>query len=150
LKRIALLAVIGGSLLALPGSASAACSDGAPIGVQNNATNVHVCSVIGDAEVAKDGSYGWVDGADSNPANSAGYAGYNTAFGPSSDCDGLDDSPLGTNDGGCFWIKGAPPIVNQTINDPDTPTSAVTNWFMCGNTSGPDHTSTTRDGCSIP
>ena len=140
--------------MALPSSAAAhgTCPP-EPFIVHADGDSVHACVDLpgngwgGEAEFAKNGSYGWVDGDDSNPANSAGYVGFNNGgisdTNKDTNCDGVDEGG-GNNSGGCFWIKGAPAAVNAALQNP------VTAMFMCGNTSGPDHRNSTRDGCSIP
>lgn len=94
-----------------------------------------------EAGTGTEGSYAVIDGSDSNPANAAGYAGLSTyEQGGSADptCDGVDNDPTsGTNSGGCLWLK---PLG----------TGAEVPLIVCGNTSGTDWSSTTRDGCSIP
>jgi hypothetical protein len=169
LKRIALLAVIGASLLALPSSASARsdCAytatpvygSAVPDAVDNGETGINgaavgACADVvgfgGYAEVGAGGSYGVVDGSDNNPANAAGYAGFNNGGVADSDpdptCDGVDadpDAPAGDfNKGGCFWFK--PTGTNVTALVP------LTGIFFCGNTSGPDFAASPRDGCSVP
>jgi hypothetical protein len=169
LKRIALLAVIGAGLVALPGTASATSdctfANGnpgpggtvVPYGTAVNGDKGADNAIVGvcvDTNTAADGGYaevgsgyGIIDGSDANPGNGAGYAGLNA--GGVSDtskdaaCDGVD-SGGGHNSGGCFWIKPAPSAVNALLQNP------VTAMFICGNTSGADWSAATRDGCSIP
>jgi hypothetical protein len=170
LKRIALLAVIGAGLLALPGSAAATsdCSfaGGGPAVVYGTAVPVGpgagnpgadnaLVGVCVDTNLAIDGGYGEVgtgygviDGSDSNPAgNGQGYAGLNAGgvsdSNKDTNCDGVD-SGGDHNSGGCFWLKPAPASVNALLQNP------VTALFVCGNTSGPDWSAAGRDGCSIP
>jgi hypothetical protein len=159
MKRIALLAVIGAGLMALPSSAAAqtACRNGAPApGVQVTPIpgGVYACVDVGggvggesEISVSPTGSYGWVDGFDNNPGSGTGYAGLNAGgisdTSKDSNCDGVDAASSSNNSGGCFWIKGAPAAVNNALQNP------VTAMFICGNTSG-GRTTSTRDGCSIP
>lgn len=164
MKRIALLAVIGAGLLALPGTAAATsdCSfaGGGAAVVYGTAVNgdpgadnalVGVCvdtNLPVDGGYAEVGSgYGIIDGSDANPGNGAGYAGLD-AGGVSDtnkdpDCDGVDEGG-NHNSGDCFWIKPAPDAVNALLQNP------VTALFICGNTSGADWSAAGRDGCSIP
>jgi hypothetical protein len=156
LKRIALLAVIGAGMMALPGSAGAIsnCPYGTVYtsgGAGGNAA-LGVCVDLntpidgGYAEVGNGASYGIIDGSDANPAgNGQGYAGFVTPGGVSdsskdASCDGSDDAAASRNSGGCFWFK--PLGLNLT--------NPVTTMFVCGNTSGPDYATATRDGCAIP
>ena len=166
MKRIALLAVIGAGLMALPGTATAIneCPGGGAVetwgsalgggsGVGGNAA-VGVCVDTdaapgvadgGYVEVGNGGSYGVVDGSDDNAGNAGGYAGFVTpgsvADSSKDSCDGSDDASPSHNTGGCFWLK-APANLNLT--------NAVTTMFVCGNTSGKYWAQSSRDGCSIP
>jgi hypothetical protein len=183
LKRIALLAVIGAGMMALPSTAAAKtdCTfangnpgPGGPVVVYGTAVNgdpgahsagIGVCVDTnttadgGYAEVGQGFTYAIIDGSDANgpvdnPAR--GYAGLDprprqsdTSIDP--DCDGSDDAAGSHNTGGCFWIKPAPADVNNAINDDATPTTVVTDMFICGNTSGASWgDNARRDGCSIP
>jgi hypothetical protein len=162
LKRIALLAVIGAGLLALPGTAAARsdCFSGGPVEVYGTAIGSHGgadSALVGacvDTNLPADGGYaevgsgyGIVDGSDVNPGNGAGYAGLNAGgvsdSNKDANCDG-DDTGGDHNSGGCLWIKPAPPAVNALLQN------AVTAMFICGNTSGADWAAAGRDGCSIP
>ena len=143
MKRIALLAVIGGSLLALPSSAAA--QSGAvncPAGVQVSPSYicVHVDGAGGEA-VINPADCSYINGWESNPGT-PGYAGICTGATTDPGCDGVDNGS-GANEGGCFWIKPLP--INQApLQNP------VTSLFICGNTSGEDPANSSRDGCSIP
>lgn len=156
MKRIALLAVIAGGLLALPGSAGAIsnCPYGTVYtsgGAGGNAAlgvcvDTNTAADGGYVEVGQGGSYGIIDGSDANPAgNAQGYAGFvqpGAVADSSKDsaCDGNDTAAPSRNSGGCFWFK--PLGLNLT--------NAVTTMFVCGNTSGPDYATAKRDGCAIP
>lgn len=147
--------------MALPGSASAVtgCPYGSVYtsgGVGGNAAAgvcVDAAGFGGYAEVGNGGSYGVIDGSDNNPANSAGYAGFSTGTNATSpgdsskdsSCNGADTASPSYNSGGCFWFKGAGPVPAQNLT-----VAGVTSLFICGNTSGPDWETSTRDGCSIP
>jgi hypothetical protein len=96
------------------------------------------------------GSYAIVDGSDANSEPTGfgdGYIGVSTyESGASRDADctnGPDQGATGsTNSGGCAGIDPAIPVVggNYVAGVP----------VACGNTSGNDWASTSRDGCSIP
>jgi hypothetical protein len=150
LKRIALLAVIGASLLALPSSASAQqpnCPDDGLPPAEVNVTSNGLCAVgpagEGGELVVNPGGCSYINAWSDNPGT-PGYAGIctqTTTTDPG--CDGID-AGSGSNEGGCFWIKPADPAVNQALQNP------VTAMFICGNTSGEDPAASSRDGCSIP
>jgi hypothetical protein len=168
LKRIALLAVIGAGLMALPGTASArsdctfanggaggtVVAYGTAVNGDPGADNALV-GVCVDTNTAIDGGYAEVgagyaviDGSDANPdGNGRGYAGLNAGgvsdSNKDANCDGVD-SGGDHNSGGCFWLKPAPASVNALLQNP------VTAMFICGNTSGSDWGAAGRDGCSIP
>ena len=161
MKRIALLAIVVGGLLALPSSAAAQTSD-----CPNDIAGIaHVSSppyppvyACADSNGAAPGGVGgeglydpagcsYVNGWSDNP-DGKGYAGICTQTRTTDPgCDGIDGGS-GSNTGGCFWIKPAPDDVNQALNSGAVGT--VTAQFICGNTSGEDPNNTTRDGCSIP
>jgi hypothetical protein len=176
LKRVAFLAVVVGAIAALPGSASARsdCSyaGGGPVAVYTDGgvtpagdAILGVCvdaggSVGGYGEVGSNGTnhYAVIDGHDGNPGASAGYGGIVTGYetGAQDQCSpnvlapsGTDvgddtDEGSGTNQGGCFSVRGGnssgSPVL---VSVPLVP-------LACGNTSGADWTSASRDGCTVP
>jgi hypothetical protein len=149
LKRIALLAVIGAGLLALPSSAAAQSgAANCPGGVEVSASGacVYVEAPVTGADVGGElvlnaGGCSYINGWTTNPGT-PGYAGLCTLAPHDAGC-GPDDEGSGANTGGCFWIKPLP--VDQTaLQNP------VTDMFICGNTSGEDPQASGRDGCKIP
>ena len=153
MTRIALLALIGAGLMALPSSAAAQsgatkCPSSAEAHVAGEHVLyvcVHVNGLGGEIVINPARSY--INGWSSNPGSTAGYAGFANTHTRDGDCDG-DDEGSGSNYGGCFWIKDAPWFVNDGLNGPFE--SFVTAMFICGNTSGEDPDNSARDGCSIP
>ena len=145
MKRIALLAVTGAGLLASPSSAAA--QSGAvncPAGLQVSPSYicVHVNGVGGEA-VINPGGCSYINGWTTNPGT-PGYAGICPGATTDPGCDGVDNG-FGANSGGCFWIKGAPPVVNNALQNP------VTAMLICHvDASGEDPEHVNRDGCSIP
>jgi hypothetical protein len=163
MKRIALLAVIAGSLMALPSTAAAqtaaeaGCTGPVEINHKTPPATASACVDVGGAGgeivVADEDSCTYINAWSSNPGT-PGYAGLCTGAvsrGPS--CTTATDSDP-DNTGGCFQIKDAPAPVNAALNT--APVSVVTGTFICGNTTGEDPKNTTaggnpgRDGCAIP
>jgi hypothetical protein len=159
MKRIALLAVIGAGLLALPSTAAAQTSNcPSPPNVDVEITvappSARVCVVVppagnaGGELVINPAGCSYINGWVTNPAPARGYAGICTnavSRGPACNPDG---QPTGANTGGCLGVDGNPGGVNAVLNSP--PVAAVTAMFICGSTSGENPQSTTRRGCSIP
>ena len=147
MKRIALLAVIGAGLLALPGTAAAQVSDCS--GVVGTTTAGDTCvdagGIGGEAVIRPSvGGCSYINGWTSNPVQ--GYAGLCLGAAHDAGC-GSADEGSGANTGGCFWIKPLPPeldFVQQALQNP------VADMFICGNTSGEDPQASGRDGCKIP
>jgi hypothetical protein len=155
MKRIALLAVIGAGLLALPSTAAAQVSDCTPVaGPVGNTANGDLCvdqgGVGGELVIARGpASCSYINGWVANPAPARGYSGICTGAvsrGPTCNPDGHPAG--GINTGGCLGVDGNPGGVNAVLNGPQL--AAVTRLFICGSTSGEDPRSTTRRGCSIP
>lgn len=154
MKRIALLAVVGAALLALPSAASARtdCSyTSSPVYTSGGVTGDALLGVCLDTNTAFDGGYlevgsggpgvyAVIDGSDSNPGQAAGYAALSTyENGGKGDCPSQAGAS-GTNSGGCFVIR-----------DGNTPVVVVPGLpFACGNTTGPDWANAGRDGCYVP
>ena len=141
MKRIALLAVIGGSLLALPSTAAAQASDcSAAVGTTTAGDPcVDVGGGVGGELVIRPSGCSYING-------SPGYAGICTnavSRGPTCSTSGGS----GANTGGCFQVGGGPGGVNQLLNT--APVGTVTAIFICGST-GQNPKNTNRDGCSIP
>src|SRR5687767_7329508 len=116
LKRIALLAVIGAGMLALPSTAAAQSSTcSGPVGTTpSGAICVDVLGAGGELVVNNSDGCSYVNGWETNPG-SPGYGGIctgATSRGPNCSTTGTQ----GPNTGGCFEIKGAPAPVNQTLN----------------------------------
>ena len=163
MKRIALLAVIVGALVALPGSATARtdCSyTASPVYTSGGVTGDALLGVCVDTNTAADGGYleigsngtnhyAVIDGSDVNPGAAGGYGGVVTGYetGAQDQCDqpaDQTDEGSGTNQGGCFSVRagnssGSPVLISV----PGIP-------LACGNTTGPDWTNAGRDGCTIP
>jgi hypothetical protein len=156
MKRIALLAVVAGSLMALPSTAAAQSgSVNCPGGVGASADQicVDVGGTGGELVIADEDNCTYINAWSSNPGT-PGYAGLCTdGESRGEDCTTATDSDP-DNTGGCFQIKDAPDPVNPTLNS--EPVSVVTGTFICGNTTGEDPKNTTadgnpgRDGCAIP
>ena len=151
MKYTALLALIGAGLLALPSSAAAQVpDDGAarcPAGVDVDSTDGHICvhqSGQGGEAVLDPAGCSYINGWDSGAA--PGYAGICTHATHNPAC---PEPRPGPNEGGCFWLKDAPGA-SALFNSLDTPARDVTDMFICGNTSGGNPESTTRDGCFVP
>lgn len=149
MKRIAVLAVIGTGLLALPSSASAQLGAvNCPAGVQVSASYVCVHSNgLGGEAVLNPPSCSYVNAWSTNPVT-AGYAGFGTSCPETGtkdmSCNGIDEGS-GSNSGGCFWIKPAPEAVNRALQNP------VTAMLICHvDASGEDPANVNRDGCSLP
>lgn len=155
MKKYGLVLAASLGLLALPGSAvavddcsyagggpaqvytSGGATGGALLGACVN-TGLPVDGGYVEVGQAGGGSYAVIDGSDANPANGAGYAGLSSAEtgGRDTTCND-NDTGSGTNSGGCLYVK--------PLN-----TGAPVPLIACGNSSGPDYTSASRDGCSIP
>ena len=147
MKRIALLAVIGAGLLALPSSVSAqsgAVNCQGTVHVSASYICVHINGIGGEA-VINVPSCSYINAWSTNPVTPA-YAGMGTSCPETgwkdTDCDGVD-AGSGSNSGGCFWIKPAPAVINNALQNP------VTAMLICGDISGEDPASSNRDGCSI-
>jgi hypothetical protein len=88
------------------------------------------------------GSYTVVDGSNNNPDPGDGYVALsNYEDGTAHPCNSTGGTNGSTNGGGCLTFKGVGPV---------PPTKIADGPFACGNTSGDDFNSTTRDGCFIP
>jgi hypothetical protein len=145
MKRIALLAVIGAGLMALPGTAAAQLgSVNCPSGLQISASQicVHVAGAGGELVVNNADSCTYINGWSTNPFY-VGYAGICTQATPDPTCNGTGQGS-GANEGGCFWIKSAPAAVNEALQNP------VTVTLICGNLEGENPRHTGRDGCFLP
>lgn len=172
MRRGLAVALVAGSLMALPATSSARTdctfANGNPgagglVVVYGSAVNgdpgadnalVGVCVDTnlpaadgGYAEIGQGAGYVVIDGSDVDGGDRAGYVGLNLGgvsdSNKDTNCDGVD-SGGDHNSGGCFWLKPAPPAVNALLQNP------VTAMLMCGSISGPDWAAAGRDGCSIP
>ena len=149
MKRIALLAVIGAGLMALPSTAAAQsgateCPGGVEVSANRICVNVAPAGNIGGELVIGDSNgCSYINGWSANPGASKGYGGLCEGAGPSSPCPG--SHPSGPNTGGCFVLRDA--SGGDVFAFPSNP---VTDMFICGNTTGEDPQNSNRRGCSIP
>jgi hypothetical protein len=156
MKRIALLAVIAGSLMALPSTATAQNGAASCLGTTVGTVTVGIPAsgvciyestswAGGELVINNADSCTYINAWSSNPGT-PGYAGLCTesaSRGPSCTADPADADPANT--GGCFGITPAPAAGNQVLNS--GPASAVTAMFICDD-GNPQNAG--RDGCLIP
>lgn len=115
------------------------CSGGAQ--VSTSYACVHVVGQGGEVVINPSGC-SYIDGWPTSPV--PGYAGICLGAAHDPSCDGTNHGNA-PNNGGCFWIKGAPEAVNNALQNP------VTAMLICRvDVGGDDPRTETRDGCSIP